>query len=64
MTALMRTADRVARTAPGGGNDASSKGRSWSFSGEVEPFPRQRQGDAVPTPRVIGGLDGQTVARH
>ena len=68
MTALVRTTGRVARAAPGAattppprrGGEAgpSPTGR------QADPLHLQRQGAAMPMPRVIGGLDGQTVARH
>ena len=63
MTALMRIAERAP---PRVGHDAfwSPEVRSWSFSREAGPFPLQCQGDAIPTPRVIVGLDGQALDRH
>jgi len=65
MTAVMRAADRVAGTAPGWPRRLLLARRAeLVFLLRGSPGPRQRQDDAMPTPRVIGGLDGQTVTRH
>ncbi len=66
MTALMRTADRAARIAAGvvTATPPPRRRAKLVLLLRARAFLLQRQGDAMPTPRVIGGLDGQAEARH